>query len=107
MFDATTLYNGIYRDDGFVVFKGKLPAHEIKRWMEVFQVKINDLNESEDIIFTAKIWKPADFNRATKTKLSDTITVVEREFFPYLDLEIYWNDKSQLQFKVHMKKIRN
>ena len=32
-----TIYHGIYRDDGLVLFKGKKKASEIKDWLEDFK----------------------------------------------------------------------
>ena len=31
-----TTYQGIYRDDGLVVFTGKKSAREVKHWLEEF-----------------------------------------------------------------------
>ena len=36
-----TIYHGIYRDDGLLVFKGKRKASKIRDWLEEFQKKVN------------------------------------------------------------------
>ena len=36
-----TIYHGIYRDDGMVVFKGDSKASKIREWLEEFQQTVN------------------------------------------------------------------
>ena len=89
LFSETTQYHGIYRGYGLVVFKGKWPERDIQRWVEVFQLRINDVTDSEDIVFTAEIWNPIKTGNATTTELSKTVSTVEKISFPYLDLELF------------------
>ena len=51
-----TIYHGIYRDDGLVVFKGKKKASEIKDWLEEFQKTVNTAAGNQHLQFTAEIW---------------------------------------------------
>ena len=36
-----TLYHGIYRDDGLIVFNSKLTQHQITHWLMKFQKQAN------------------------------------------------------------------
>ena len=51
-----TIYHGIYRDDGLVVFKGKKETSEIKDWLEKFQQTVNLAAGNQHLKFTAEIW---------------------------------------------------
>ena len=51
-----TIYHGIYRDDGLVVFKGKKKTSEIKDWLEKFQQTVNLVAGNQHLKFTAEIW---------------------------------------------------
>ena len=48
-----TIYHGIYRDDGLVVFKGKKKESEIKDWLEEFQQTVNTAAGNQHLKFTA------------------------------------------------------
>ena len=47
-----TIYHGIYRYDGLVVFKGKKKASEIKDWLEEFQETVNTAVGNQHLQFT-------------------------------------------------------
>ena len=51
-----TIYHGINRDDGLVVFKGKKKASEIKYWLEEFQQTVNTAAGNQDLKFPAETW---------------------------------------------------
>ena len=53
-----TIYHGIYRDDGLVVFKGKKSVKEIKYWLDEFQQTVDKAAGNQHLQFTAEIWKP-------------------------------------------------
>ena len=53
-----TIYHGIYRDDGLVVFKGKKSLKEIKDWLDEFQQTVDKAAGNQHLQFTAEIWKP-------------------------------------------------
>jgi len=36
-----TLYRGIYRDDGLIVFNSKLTQHQVTNWLMKFQKQVN------------------------------------------------------------------
>ena len=53
-----TIYHGIYRDDGVVVFKGQKSVKEIKDWLDEFQQMADKAAGNQHLQFTAEIWKP-------------------------------------------------
>ena len=53
-----TIYHGIYRDDGLVVFKGKKSVKEIKDWLDEFQQTVDKAAGNQHLQFTTEIWKP-------------------------------------------------
>ena len=44
-----TEYNGIYRDDGLLVFDKKILTEEVCDWLQNFQSQVNDLRRSEHL----------------------------------------------------------
>ena len=94
------VYHGIYRDDGFMVLKGTRTEREMSDWLEDFQGKINEMTESTCLQFTAEVWgieKDPEVN-------NDKLEVVNEKVFPYLDMEMRWNEKEELRFIKLMKK---
>ena len=53
-----TIYHGIYRYDGLVVFKGQKSIKEIKDWLDKFQQTVAKAEGNQHLQFTAEIWKP-------------------------------------------------
>ena len=53
-----TIYHSIYRDDGFVVFKGRKSVREIKDWLDEFQQTVDKAAGNQQLQFNAEIWKP-------------------------------------------------
>ena len=50
-----TIYHGIYRDDGLVVFKGKESVKEIKDSLDEFQKTVDKAAGNQHLQFTAEI----------------------------------------------------
>jgi hypothetical protein len=63
-----------------------------------FQSTINRLADSEFLKFTAEVWGK-DKKDGSNSKL---VTVNESDHFPYLDMEMFWENQD-LRFKVHLK----
>ena len=78
IFDSTML-KGIYRDDGFVVFKDNLVKSEVAVWLEWFQERIDELAESKFLKFTAVIWG----NDKEDGKKYNNVLVNRSKYFPY------------------------
>ena len=90
-------YYGIYRDDGCVIFDGEKSKREINEWLLTFQKKVDKITESNCPQFTAEVWK---IEEDTEVK-NDNLTLVDDKYFPYLDMEMYWNRRGELKFQVH------
>ena len=58
LFTNTTHDYGIYRDDEIILFKGKWNKDNISNWVKTFQLKVNDLTNSENLQFMTEIWEP-------------------------------------------------
>ena len=93
IFDPT-MFKGIYRDDGFVVFKDNLLKSEVAVWLERCQERIDKLVESKFLKFTAVIWG----NDKEDGKKYNIVSVNRSEYFPYLDMEMFWLIESDLNF---------
>ena len=50
-----TIYHGIYRDYGLVVFKCKKSVKEIKNWLDEFQKTVDKAAGKQHLQFTAGI----------------------------------------------------
>eukprot|EP00957_Ditylum_brightwellii_P161966 12331315-Ditylum_brightwellii.AAC.1 len=38
-----SIFQGVYHDDGMIVFKGQRNCRDIEKWLERFQIKVNKL----------------------------------------------------------------
>ena len=99
LFDSS-IYNGIYRDDGIDITKEEMTLEEIEEWQDKFQGEVNKLTESTYLQFTLKIWNPDAPEGIISS--NDDITIHRKEFLPYLDTELFWH-RSGLKFRVHVK----
>jgi len=97
---ASSIFYGIYRDDGLNVLRGRHSQAEISMWLSTFQEKVNSLCGSTHLQFTADVWTPGN---PTSTGTYDGISAVCTDSFPYLDTELYWDKNENLAFRVHMK----
>ena len=71
----------------------------MNNWLVSFQNEVNKITESNCLIFTAEIWDIKDDDEI----VNDKLTIVKDKYLPYLDMEMYWNDRHDLKFRVHMK----
>ena len=98
-----TSYQGLYRDDGFSVFNGKWNYDMIVDWRNKFQESVNELAEGDYVQFTCQIWLD-ESRRIGPTKAYDKMVSAETsKGFPYLDMELFWSEQDELQFRVYMK----
>ena len=75
-----TIYHGIYRDDGLVIFKGNKNASEIKDWLEEFQQTVNTAVGNQHLKFTAEIW--TDGANQPTPKKEDRVGSLRLSIFP-------------------------
>ena len=94
-----TKYHGIYRDDGFVVFNGVVSKKAVNNWVRVFQWNVDRLAECDCLQFTMEVWGKDD----DPTILNEKLTYVDEAHFPYLDMEMHWNDRGELKFQIYIK----
>jgi len=71
----------------------------MNKWLVQFQTKVDELAESNCLQFTAEVWNIDEDIEITINKL----TIIKQSHFPYLDMEMYWNERHELKFQVHMK----
>jgi hypothetical protein len=106
LFDES-LYNKIYRDDGNMVWRNTKRIKEIAEWLEKFQKRINDAAGNDYLQFTVTIWACSlgdlNYNEELKLLKCKNISVDENNFFPFLDMEMYWTQEKELNFRVHIK----
>jgi hypothetical protein len=93
------IYKGIYRDNGIVVFKGSVTTSEVAKWLGIFQARVNHFADSKFLEFTVEIWgNNKDIGRKCKA-----VGTTNKNYFLFLDMEIYWSPEGNLQFRVHLK----
>ena len=98
-----TKFDGIYRDDGFVVFEGLKTTEELVEWLIKFQQNINNLLESDNLKFTMVIWESTEDKLGKEIKVNDEVTIYRGKYFPYLDIQMNWNESGELVFGVYRK----
>ena len=95
------MWIGIYRDDGILVLKGRRSISEIRIWRDKFQEKVDKIAGNDYLQFTCETWNPCGFLSRNKT---ETTSMVTYKVFPFLDLELFWDDSGRLEFQVHQNK---
>ena len=102
LFKQTTEHYGIYRDYD-ILFRGSWKTEDVTRWLKTFQIIVNDLLNSEKLVFTTKIWIPREKGVNKTTKITKKNSVIECHSFPLLDMEMSQSSKGNLRFEVHLK----
>jgi hypothetical protein len=98
-FEATRFF-GMYRDDGNLVFSGVRSAEELSDWLADFQSRVNEIVGGDYIQFTMDIWKP---NEESRTIVPKKVKMIGGKTFPYLDMEMSYDDDQSLCFGVFTK----
>ena len=94
-----THFKGIYCDDRIVIFKGNLKASEVGNWIKMFQVEVDELAGSNYLKFTAEVWGEDKHDGS----IQEAVTVRGEDNFLYLDMEMFWSKRGELQFRVHLR----
>ena len=94
-------WRGIYKDNGFLVFKGRISISEIRIWRDKFQEKVDEIAGNDYLLFTCETWNPG--GNLSRNE-NETTSMVTDKVLPLLDLELVWDDSGKLEFKVHRKK---
>jgi hypothetical protein len=93
------VYEGIYRDNSITIFKGPVTTSKVAKWLRIFQARVNNLADSKFLEFTMEVWGN---NRDDRRKYKAAGTT-NKDYFPFLDMEMYWSLEGNLQFRVHLK----
>jgi hypothetical protein len=120
----------MYRDDGLVVFNSKKMKTQVHTWLNDFQLAVDELCGNSFLQFTTVMWQSDvtwlnDFQLAVDELCGNSflqfttvmwqsdvrpsrgntgkLSVDTNQSFPYLDMEMYWNSRGQLLFRVHLK----
>ena len=98
----STIYKGMYRDDGLAVFPTRLTQEEIVSWRNEFQTRVNEIAEGDYLQYTCEIWADPVTQPMRESK-DKRVTICHASTFPYLDMEFSWNKDKELIFNVHLK----
>jgi hypothetical protein len=98
---ADAIYDGIYRDDGLVVFKGSWSKSKMSDWLEKFQEEVNRVTRYDGLEFTVSIWGAEKEEDGTT---HEKVTVEQTNCLPFLDMKLlYWDKNENLAFTVYRK----
>ena len=61
--------------------------------------KVDQVAECNCLQFTAEVWGIEDDEKIVNKNL----TIIKDKVFPYLDMEMFWNDRGELVFQIHLK----
>ena len=70
-------------------------------FLDNFQRNINEIAGNKFLRFAIDIWDPK--NKIKDDIEHDKITINDSTNFPFLDIELFYNIKDNLKFKVHLK----
>eukprot|EP00957_Ditylum_brightwellii_P087452 6657029-Ditylum_brightwellii.AAC.1 len=118
-----TIIKGIYFDDGLMVFSGIMGKMMLRQWRNKFQQQINIITGGDFLKFTVEIWMPPTINKRTGSTLPcileedendnneehitkdemNAVKVVAKPSFPFLDMQMFWDEEGNLAFEVYRK----
>ena len=70
-------------------------------WRDKFQEKLDKIAGNYELKLACETWNPGAHPSRNETKITSTKT---EEIFPFLELEILWNNSGKLESQVHQKK---
>ena len=68
-----------------------------------FQQQVNEVVGGDFMKFTCEVWANPEFQPIFEVQSSKVVEIARTETFPYLDMEWYWNQDSNLCSRVHLK----
>ena len=77
----------------------KYNCKRLQKWRNKFQREVDWITKGT-IKFTMEIWKPSD---EKKRKINEMITVLGGKLTPYLDAELFFNEKEKFGTRVYFK----
>ena len=99
---SDTIFNEIYRDDELTIFTGKKTKADIVEWLFKFQKEVNKLCKTDILQLTVEIW----LKKNDEAIESERVTIRAKDCLPYLDMELFWNDDDELNFRSTWRKIK-
>ena len=94
-------FRRIYRDDDFDIFIGKWSVRDVVKWLEDFQLNVNQIAGNKFLKFTAMIWEEGLLKKGV-----EKIFIHNKTSFPYLDMSLYWSACSRLATRVYRKPLQ-
>ena len=68
-------------------------------WLKMFQAEVDKLVGSNYLKFTAKVWGEDKCDGS----IQEAVMVRGEDSFSFLDMEMFWSKRGELQFRVHLK----
>jgi hypothetical protein len=80
-------------------------------WLTTFQQEVDRLLGTVDIQFTMEIWRPGETSQPLSTSEVSVegigkfyrVCINGNTSFPYLDIQLSWNEEGKLYFRVYKK----
>ena len=102
---------GTYRDNEIIVFHGQRSDEWLHNWLRIFQSEVDQLLGTVHIQFTMEIWRlgqQSNVFRDSEVSIPGIgtfhrISVNGKTSFPYLDIQLSWNETGRLIFRVYRK----
>jgi hypothetical protein len=102
---------GTYHNDEIIVFNGKKSDEWLVNWLTTFQQEVDRLLGMVDIQFTMEIWRPGKTSQPLSTSEVSVegigkfhqVCINGNTSFPYLDIQLSWNEEGKLYFGVYKK----
>jgi hypothetical protein len=95
-----TMFFGIYHNDGLAVFPGVRMQADVEHWLSTFQGAINNKAGNVKLSFMAEVWTTGEEGTMM---VGEKVGTEAADRFPFLDIELSWDDEGILKFGVHMK----
>ena len=83
-----------------IVFNGTKSTEEIVDWLTNFQSRVNEIVGDDSIQFTMDIWRPGE---QSSTLIPGKVEVVGTDAFPYLDMQMKFDENDMLCFECYSK----
>ena len=99
---SLTVYYGIYRVDGLVVFKGKNKVKYIREWLNKFQQTVHKVADNQHLQFSVEICKKYMSLPSYKKKYRFHISVTV--ISPFLDMNMSWSPEGDHKFRILRKR---
>ena len=96
---SRTKFFGVYHNDGNVVFEGNRTSDKLQDWLHKLQDHVNIITDG-NIQLTMEIWKPGEVSWTIEAK---KIMIVGDSKFPYLDIDMSYDENKNLKFNDHPK----